>query len=402
MAHVERKIIYSAGEKNDLFTTAILFWCGLVVVSSLYITIPLISVFADAFEVSLTQAAWSSSVFSFCYAIGFLFFGPLSDRFGRKRIIMIGLGALTIFTPVIGLSNHLLWLVIVRGIQGIAAATFAPAALAYVVDNYPAEKRVTTIGVVSSGFLMSGIVGQVLSGVISETIGWNYVFYLLGVVYFMTFLFVLFFIPEGSVAQAKGNLLAPFKQMGKILLQKPLILCYVITITLLFSFVGMYTALGSYLGGPAFGLDSQEILYIRSAGILGMLLSPFAGKFVSKFGIHTTLRGGLALAVIGLATLGLSSNLIFLIFMSVVFVAGISITVPTLISLVGQLGGAARGSAVSLYTFILFIGATLGPMMTIRLLKTGSYLLTYELLACLLAVGLLCSYFIKNQAREMQ
>lgn len=399
---VRGELDLTSERKKHFHITVILFWCGLVVVSSLYITIPLLSVFADDFEVTLEQAAWSSSVFSFCYALGFLLFGPLSDRYGRKRMITIGLGILTICTPIIGWCQHWLGFVVVRGMQGFAASTFAPAALAYVVDTYPAEKRVTTIGFVSSGFLMSGIVGQVISSVISHVYGWRFVFYILGVVYLMTFLLILFLIPKGHVQQVSGSVLASFKQFGKIITQKRLLLCYAITMTLLFSFVGMYTALGSYLGGPAFGLDDQEILSIRSAGIVGMLLSPFAGKFVVKFGIYRTLRGGLFLAVIGLASLGLSSQLIFLVIMSVVFVAGISITVPTLISLVGQLGGAARGSAVSLYTFILFMGATLGPMVTIRLLKTGNYFLTFELLALLLAFGWLCSFFFTARTNGMQ
>ncbi|MFH0346693.1 MFS transporter [Bacillus vallismortis] len=128
-----------------------------------------------------------------------------------------------------------------------------------------------------------------------------------------------------------------------------------------------------------------------------MLVSPFAGCLVKKFGIQTILRGGLSLAVIGLAILGVSSNFPFLVVTSVVFVAGISITVPTLISFVGQLGGATRGIAVSLYTFILFIGATLGPVVSVSLLKTGSYLLTFEVLALLLGIGLIVSFLIKNR-----
>lgn len=71
-------------ERNYSLMTAILFWCGLVVVSSLYLTIPMISIYAETFNVSVSQAAWTGSVFSLFYSIGFLFFGPLSDRYGRK------------------------------------------------------------------------------------------------------------------------------------------------------------------------------------------------------------------------------------------------------------------------------------------------------------------------------
>lgn len=131
---------------NYNLITVILFWCGLFVVSSLYMTIPLTAVFSGEFEVSTAQAAWTGSSFSFCYAISFLFFGPLSDRYGRKQIILIGLIALAVISLVIGFANNLPLLITLRGIQGIAAAAFAPTALAYVVEIFPVEKRVTTIG----------------------------------------------------------------------------------------------------------------------------------------------------------------------------------------------------------------------------------------------------------------
>lgn len=194
MEEVASKVNYATSERNYPLMTAILFWCGLVVVSSLYITIPLVSVFASIFEVSPAQAAWTSSAFSFCYAIGFLFFGPLSDRYGRKQIILIGLGVLTIVSPIIGLFDNLSWLITLRGVQGVAAATFGPAALSYAVEMFPAEKRVTTIGFVSTGFLMAAIVGQVFSSLISQILSWNYVFYLLSGIYLITVLLIALFI----------------------------------------------------------------------------------------------------------------------------------------------------------------------------------------------------------------
>jgi MFS transporter, YNFM family, putative membrane transport protein len=387
-------INHETSERSYSLITAILFWCGLVVVSCLYITIPLVSVFAGVFKISISQAAWTGSAFSFCYAVGFLFFGPLSDRYGRKQIILFGLIVLAIVSPLVGLFANLSWVIALRAIQGIAAATFAPAALSYVVEHFPAEKRITSTGFVSTGFLMSGIVGQVFSSLISENFGWNYVFYILGVVYLITAILVTFFIPMSDVPEIKGSMLDSFKQMGEVFAQKSLLLCYIITITLLLSFVGMYTTLGSYLSGT-FGLNIQDILYVRCAGILGMLVSPFSGRLVTKFGIHAVFRVGLSLAV--LAILGVSSNLAFLIVMSVVFVSGVSITISTLISLVGQLGGIARGSAISIFSFILFMGATLGPIVAMGILNMSSYRLTFELLALLLGIGLIASTLIKSR-----
>ncbi|WP_332699230.1 MFS transporter [Halalkalibacter lacteus] len=388
----------TAFERNYPFITAILFWCGIVVVSSVYLTIPLAGIFNEAFEATASQVAWTSSAFSLFYAIGCLFTGPLSDRYGRKRVILFGFVALTMITGVLGLSNSLSTFIIFRSLQGIAAATFPPVAVTYIVEMFPPEKRVTTIGFVSSGFLMAGVVGQIFSSFFSNVYGWQSVFYIIGLIYLLTTIIVALFIPKVDNQNHSSNLLAPFKQFGSVLTIKPLLFCYLIATTLLLTFVGMYTALGNYLS-IEFGLGNQDIFFVRTVGIIGMLFSLFTGKLVNKFGILTILRVGLTLAFVGLAVLGISSNLSMLTIMSVIFVTGIAITVPTLISLVGQLGDQARGAAVSLYTFVVFIGASLGPIVAEVLLNTGSYLLTFEILALLIGIGLFASFLIKPSIR---
>lgn len=381
--------------KNYPLMTAILLWCALVVVSSLYITLPMVSVFASTFKVTPEIATWTSSAFSFAYAVGFLFFGPLSDQYGRKQLMLAGLVAMLFITPLLGLMTSLSGLITLRAVQGLAAATFGPSALAYVVEMFPLERRVTTVGFVSTGFLMAGITGQIFSSFTSQNLGWPYVFYVLGALYCLSAILLHSFLPKGEARGTNASVLTPFRQMVAILFRKPLFFCYVITVTLLLSFVGMYTTLGNYLPQAPFALTANQILTVRAAGILGMILSPFAGRLVARYGLKPVLRAGLILSAAGLAAVGISSSLPVLIGMSIVFVAGISITVPTMISLIGSLAGEARGAAVTLYTFILFIGATLGPITALNLQKTESYVLTLESFALLLIVAFCLSYFVK-------
>jgi len=375
--------------------TVILFWSGLVVMSSLYITIPLISTFTDIFKVAPTQAAWISSSFSFSFALGCLFYGPLSDRFGRKTIILAGLFILSLISLLIGLITDLYWLILFRGLQGAAAATFSPVALAYVVEVYPPQKRVMTIGCINTGFLMAGIIGQLFSSYISQQYGWNFIFYLLGVVYAVTAFLILWFIPQSPVTPVNTSIIAIIRQMGTMLTRKSLLCSYAIALTVLLSFVGMYTALNNYLSSPLFGFTAQQIFYVRSIGIIGMLLSPYSGILVERHGLFSVLRAGIVLSIIGLLLLGISDNLQLIVISSILFVAGLATFAPTLIAIIGRLGGNARGAAVSLYTFILFAGASIGPVLTIHILETSGYFLTFLSLALCLCFGLLASLFIR-------
>jgi predicted MFS family arabinose efflux permease len=372
----------------------------MAVMSSLYVTIPLLSIFADTYLISLTQAAATGSVFSLGFAIGCLIYGALSDQYGRKKIITIGLVALTFISFLLALADHFPLILALRGLQGAAAATFSPVALAYAVEMFPADKRVTAIGFISTGFLVAGIAGQVISSLISQAYGWNAVFYVLAAVYAATSLLVLRFLPKGEIQHAYISVWASLKRIGTVCTQKNLILSYLVALVLLMSFVSMYTVLGHYLSGPKFGLSTRDILYVRSAGVAGMLISPFAGNLAKRFGVRLVLRGGLGLAVIGLASMGLLSSLPLLIVMSVLFVTGIALAVPSLVSLVGQLGGKSRGIAVSVYTFILFAGTSLGPVLSIRLMNLGSDSLTFVLLALILGIGFLAACLIRRDTPE--
>ncbi|WP_438497652.1 MFS transporter [Paenibacillus sp. IHBB 3054] len=383
--------------RNYKLMTIILCWTGLVVMSSLYVTIPLITLFAQLFEISTTNAAAAGSTFSIGFAIGCLIYGALSDKYGRKTVIFAGLLFLTLISLILGTVHSFAWILGLRGLQGAAAATFSPVALAYAVEMYPAEKRVTTIGFISTGFLIAGIVGQVVSSILSEHYGWNAVFYILAVVYAVTAILVFFFLPKGGIQQAHANIWEPIKQIGKVFVQKQLVLCYLVAFVLLMSFVSMYTVLGNYLSTAPYELSKQEILSVRIIGILGMLVSPFAGRISKHVGVGITLRGGLLLAIIGLASMGMISNLPLLIVMSILFVGGIALAVPSLVSLVGQVGGKMRGIAVSVYTFILFTGTSFGPIISLQLMNNASYLITFLLLACILCIGLLAACLIHHE-----
>lgn len=384
-----------SNSSNFSFITGILFWCTLVVVSCVYLTIPLITIFADAFKVSSSQAAWAGSAFSFAFAGGGLFFGVLSDRYGRKKLMLSGLLLLTVITPLIGSVSSFSWLVALRAIQGLAASMFPPSVLAYAMEMFPVKRRVTIIGFISTAFLMATIVGQIYSSFIVLNFSWSYVFYILLAVYFISTILITFFIPKDKTQQPDGSFFSPFLRIGDIFKRKGLPLCYIISATLFLSLVGFFTTLGSYLSSSIFGLSHQDILWIRAVGIIGMLVAPFDGRLVAKIGVKNVLWCGLILAGIGLGFLGFWPSLIFLVLMSVVFITGIAMALPALISLIGHIAGEFRAIAVSFHMFMVFIGASFGPILSIYLINHGGYLLSFEVLAGLLGLSLIVPFFIR-------
>ena len=381
--------------KNYSLMIIILFWCGLVILMSMYLTIPLGDAFSKAFDVTITQAAWVGSAFSICYAIGCLIYGPFSDKYGRKIFLVTSICALTGITIIIGFVNDFYALIVLRAIQGLVAAAFAPISLVYASEMFPKERTLTALGFISSGLLMAGVLGQVYGGIINENFGWHGIFFILGIVYFITGLLVLWMLPKEEKVNSEGSVYKKFKQMALLFKKKQLLFIYSITFMLLFSLVGTYTVLGSYLSSPKFGLSSETIIYIRAVGMVGMLLSPFAGRLSKKFGILIVLRIGLILTVLGLVSIGITNFLPFIILTSVIYVAGISLVVPVALQLIGQLAGEVRGSAISFNAFILFLGASVGPIFATSFIKAEQFILSFFILGIMLLGGLDISFLVR-------
>nr|WP_026682407.1 MFS transporter [Priestia megaterium] len=389
-----KDLLVSVATRYYLYTM-ILFWCALIVVSSVYVSTPLSHTFSMYFHILLSEAAWISSSFSMFYAIGFLFFTPFTNRIGEKQMIVFGLVMLTICTVSIGYSDNFQTLLVLRALQGFFAATFAPTALSYVFEVFPPSKRIMVIGYISFGYVLAGIIGQSLSDVINQTLDWHAVFYFFACIYGLSAILVAWLLPATSPSKKDGMMKKYIKQLSRIFRRKQLLYCYLITIMLLLTFLGMYTVLGDYLRSSPYHLTTQEVFYVRVLGVIGMLCSPFAVKAVKIIGELAMLRCSLAMASSGLLLLSLSNHLIVTILTSIWYVAGISFTFPIIMMIIGNLGGKERAAASSMYAFILFVGASLGPIISLKLLEIGGYILTFLILSCCLLIALGAGFLLK-------
>ncbi|MGJ9460669.1 MFS transporter [Oceanobacillus sp. CF4.6] len=389
MENTNYKFINSRKSQN--MSTFVLFCVAVFVLSSVYLTIPLLSIFQSEFSVTLSQSALTGSIFSIFFAIGCLIFGLISEKYGLKRVMIYGLIILSVITLLIGLSNNFSQLLILRALQGVAAASFSPVALIYIGIVFPPERRVTAIGIISTGFLMAGIIGQLISSFIVLIWSWRTVFYFFGIIYGVITL-VLATLPKDKTNKDIA-LKTIIMKISTPFHQKEIVLLYGISLTILLSFVGMYTALDEYLT-LHFGLTDQQIFQVRAAGIIGISLAPFSKTFTNKLGMNRVLMLGLALSIISLVLLFFSMNFIFTIILSVIFVAGIALLIPALISLVGNYGESNKGIITTIYTCLIFIGAGLGPMIAAFVMKYSQPANVFIILSFLLSIALFFSICI--------
>ena len=164
-------------ERGFNWTVAlILFGVLFLGVSDTQLVAPLLPLIAQDLGTTPGHAGIIVTTYSLAAAGFALLVGPLSDRVGRKRILVLGL---TLFTIASFLTYHVSSfnaLVILRAVTGLAAGTLSTSSLSYAGDYYPYEQRGRAMGVLSMGYFVAFVIGVPAGSVAALKWGWHWVF----------------------------------------------------------------------------------------------------------------------------------------------------------------------------------------------------------------------------------
>ncbi|MGK5677666.1 MDR family MFS transporter [Actinoplanes sp. URMC 104] len=123
-----------------------------------------------------TEFPWLFSVYLLAQAVSVPIYGKLNDLFGRKPVILWGIGLFLLGSVLCGLAWNMLALIIFRVVQGLGAGAIAPTTITIVGDLYSVRERSKVQGYVASVWGVSSVVGPTLGGVFSEWADWRWIF----------------------------------------------------------------------------------------------------------------------------------------------------------------------------------------------------------------------------------
>jgi predicted MFS family arabinose efflux permease len=166
-----------SGEKSFKWSVAlILFGVLFLGVSDTQLVGPLLPAIAQDLQTTAGRAGIIVTTYSLAAAAFALIVGPLSDRVGRKKVLVSGLA---LFAGASFLTYHVSSfnaLVIVRAMTGFAAGTLSTCALSFAGDYYPYEQRGRAMGVLSMGYFVAFVVGVPAGALAASRLGWHWVF----------------------------------------------------------------------------------------------------------------------------------------------------------------------------------------------------------------------------------
>jgi EmrB/QacA subfamily drug resistance transporter len=126
----------------------------------------------------ITAVLWVTSAYLLAYAVPLLVTGRLGDRFGPRNVYLAGLAIFTLASLWCGLTGSVDSLIAARVVQGFGAAIMTPQTLAIVTRTFPAAKRGVAMAVWGATAGIATLVGPILGGVLTDALGWEWIFFI--------------------------------------------------------------------------------------------------------------------------------------------------------------------------------------------------------------------------------
>ena len=258
------------------------------------------------FQVSAEQVNLTLIFFFIVFAAGMLFWGPLSDKYGRRPILIAGLAIYSLAGFLCAISQDINQLIAFRILQAIGGSSASAVAMAMIKDVYDSRNREMILAWVSSMVLISPMAAPVLGALLLGFTSWRGVFVVLGVIGFVALSGSLALVETlntrytGTLSQSIGRL--------AVVLKNPGFLSLLIVFSLL-SFSSMaFIASSSYIYINGFGLSEKLFSLYFAFNALGMIGGPMLYLRLSKrfrrysiiiAGFISTFLGGLLVYHLG-------------------------------------------------------------------------------------------------------
>lgn len=333
---------------------------ALVATGQMYLPLPLLQLISGSVGGTAQAASWTVTAFAAGYAVGFLVLGPLGPRVGYRRMVALGLGTTAALTLLVGSMPTIQLVLVVRVAQGFAASAFGPAAMAYITRNFPAHRRALAFAVLTSSFLASAVLAQVGAQVLGDVQGWRAPFLASGLVTAVVTGLTGFLLTRDAPDRSTRPS-AAYRAMLAAATTPRLIPLFLVALTVLFSFVGLYAAI-QLLNPLDVAANPTELLTLRASALPAIVLAPVLMQPFSRVPPGYRLALSVITAALFLVLAALSvpttgSVALFTVLLGC-FVLAIALAAPSALHAISANAAHNVSGASAMYSFWLFLGST--------------------------------------------
>lgn len=298
--------------KNSRSNLTLLFLTMLIVNTGFGVIMPVLPYYAQSMGASATILGLLSATYATLQFFFAPLWGRLSDRVGRKPVLLVGLGGFSLSFLVFGLSSQLWMLFAARAIGGLLSSATLPTVLAFIADTTRPEDRAGGMGLMGAAGGIGMIVGPALGGYLGALTPHTPFFFSAGLA-LVVWIFALTFLPEtrpAAVRAAQAPAAGPRRGRFALIaaaLRGPL--AFLMIVAALTSFgLAQIESTGALFGERRFGAGAAEMgtafMLMGGLGVFAqfVLVRPGIARFGERRAIQWALLGvGLSFGAIGLA-----------------------------------------------------------------------------------------------------
>ena len=389
----------SSAFKAVLFS---LFLAGFAIFSSLYCVQPMMPILADYFHISPTQSSFPLSFSTIALAVGLIFTGLISDRFGRKPIMVWSLFSVSVLLLLSAVLPVWSVFLATRILIGLTVSGVAAVAMTYIGEEVAAKDIGLAMGLYISGTAIGGMSGRLIAGVLVDFISWQSATLIIGLINLCIATIFYFLLPKSRNFQAYPIKLSRFLTAFQHNLSDPkLRILFLQGFILMGCFVSVFNYLSYRLIQSPFELSHVWIGVISITYLAGIYSSPRAAAWSQKFGRFQVLVAMLASMLLGLVLM-LVNSLVLVFIGLLIFTFAFFAAHSTASSWVSVQSLQYRAVGSSLYLFCYYLGSSvLGSSSGLIWEKAGWFGLSV-FIGIILAIGLLVAQQLKPKISKLE
>lgn len=328
---------------------------------SIDLYLPAMPQMVENFSTTQAMVNLTLSLYFVTYAIGLLFWGPLSEKYGRKPILMTGFSFFIVTSLICSIATNIEMLIVTRMFQAFGGSAVTVVATALVKDLYDGRQREKVMATVMSLSIIAPVVAPVLGAFLLQIASWKMIFVVLAGVGIVSVLITLCF-NETLIERYSGSIVSSWSRLGTVLKNPGFV-----SLLGIFALGPMglmaFLALASYIYIDGFGLTEQEFSFAFSFNAVCATIAPLAYIKLSKyFSVQNIILCSYASMVffgIAIATLGQLSPWWFALLAAPATITVIVIEVPSM-NLMLEQQDQDVGSATALIQFFMMMMGAVG------------------------------------------
>ncbi len=358
------------------------------------IIIPLLPFYAETFGASAFMVGLLATSFSLMQFLFAPVWGRLSDRVGRRPIILAGLMGSAISYLAFGLASSLTMLFAARILAGIAGANI-PTAQAFIADSTTPENRAKGMGLIGAAFGLGFIFGPATGGFLSHW-GYQAPAFFAATLSLANFSAALFFLPESLPPERRGETrgVGRVEAFRRAVTRPMLPLVLRVSFLVMTAFASFESMFALYVEGRfGFGATTIGYLFAWVGFVLAVVQGVLVGKVVPRIGEHRLVPAAILLMAVALAGHALAPTVPVLMAAMGVLAMGMGFNSPSILSVISRLAdpadqGGTLGVSQSLASLARIVGPIWGGFVFDRFGPTVPFYTSAALMlaACVLSV----------------